>query len=408
MTNRMSLAGLAIAAASSLFGIACSRVRPEHVEAMEKQDSGSVPAVAVVRATRRDLSQDVTLTGELVPFQEVEVMAKVAGYVQKMYVDVGDVVRQGQTLAVLEVPEMMDDMARAAAATQRNKAELARAKDEIQRAESAYQMAHLTYTRFAAVDKTQPGLVAQQEIDDAQSRELIASAQVAAAKSTLAAAQEQIKVSEAEQKKIQTLFNYTRVVAPFDGVITKRYADTGSMVQAGTASQTQAMPVVRLSENTLLRLVLPVPESASGIVRAGTAVKVRIPSLTRSFDGKVARIADKVDTSTRTMHIEVDVRNPNRALIPGMYAEVNVSLAQSNGAVVVPIVAVATDRGKHIVRVIGKDNRLEAREVTLGIQTPNESEIRSGVADGELVVTGTSRPVEPGTVVKPKLTEGTA
>ena len=119
------------------------------------------------------------------------------------------------------------------------------------------------------------------------------------------------------------MYQYAVITAPFAGVVTKRYANTGSLIQAGTASQTQAMPVVRLSENGLLRLALPVPESAVPLVHLGEPVDVHVSALHRTFPGRVARFADKVDESTRTMKTEVDVPNPTLVLVPGMYAEVD-------------------------------------------------------------------------------------
>src|ERR1051325_961725 len=136
------------------------------------------------------------------------------------------------------------------------------------------------------------------------------------------------------------MIEYTRVTAPFAGVITKRYADTGSMIQAGTASQTQAMPVVKLSENSRLRLILPVPESAVPTVHIGQRVEVRVPTLKRSFPGRVARFAEKLSMSTRTMDTEVDVDNPTLLLIPGMYAEVNLTLDHRSRTLAVPVLAV--------------------------------------------------------------------
>jgi RND family efflux transporter MFP subunit len=389
----ISAAGLAAAGAWLIF-------RPR-VATAKADATPEIPAVSVTMAVRQDVAQALTVTGELTPFQEVEVMAKVSGYVQKIFVDAGDWVRRGQVLAILEVPEMKDDLTRAGAAIQRNKAEVARYRDEVRRAESAYDMAHLTFARLSGVNKSQPGLVAQQEIDDAQSRDLMAAAQVAASKSALAAAEEQLKVSEAEQGKFTTLINYSRVVAPFDGVVTKRYANTGSMIQAGTASQSQAMPVVRLSQNDLLRLVLPVPESAAGVVKPGSAVDVRIPSLQRVFSGRVARIADKVDTSTRTMETEVDIPNANRSLIPGMYAEVALILSESKNAVTVPLQAVDLTHRERTVSVVRDDGTVERRTVEIGIETAKAVEIRSGLTGGERVVVGRASQVSPGKKVKP-------
>ena len=186
----------------------------------------------------------------------------------------------------------------------------------ITRAESGHHMAHITYTRLTDVAKKRPGLVAQQEIDDAHSKDLMAEAQVAAAKSNLSASLQAVGITKADLARSKTMSGYTRVTAPFTGVVTKRFADTGSMIQAGTASQTQAMPLVRLSQNGLLRLILPVPESAVPGVHVGQQVEVTVPSLNRIFPGKVARFAEKVQTATRTMETEVDVHNPKYVPYP--------------------------------------------------------------------------------------------
>jgi len=210
------------------------------------------------------------------------------------------------------------------------------------------------------------------------------------------------------------MFDYTRVTAPFSGVITKRFANTGSMIQAGTASQTQAMPIVRLSENSLLRLTLPVPESAVPTVHVGQQVDVRVPTLNRTFPGKVARFADKVQSATRTMDTEVDVPNSSLVLVPGMYAEVDLTLQRSNDALAIPVSAVdldssgSSDDGRKNttgkVLVVKPDNHLELRNVTIGLETANRVEIRSGLRDGELVVIGNRAALQPGQVVKPKIT----
>ena len=359
-----------------------------------------VPTVAVAKVTSEDLSHSLVLTAEFKPFQEIDVMAKVSGYIKEIKFDVGDRVRQGQLLATLEVPEMGDDLRRADASTGRSNAEVARANDELQRAEQVHQMAHLSAERLAAVDAKRPGLVAQQEIDDAKSRDLVSEAQIAAAKSGLAAAREQVHVNTADAQKVKTLMDYTRVTAPFDGVITKRYADMGSMIQAGTASQSQAMPVARLSENSRLRLILPVPESAVPTVHIGQHVEVHVPTLNRSFPGVVARFTDKVLPSTRTMDTEVDVPNPSLILIPGMYAEVDLTLSRRNQVLVVPSAAVdAAGR----VMVVTKDNHVEVRKIDVGMETADRVEVKSGLNAGDLVVMAGRASLQAGEEVRPKL-----
>src|SRR5690242_20226753 len=289
----------------------CGCSRRDTVQA--KGDPRAV-TVAVARAAHEDLSHELVLTAEFRPYQEIDVHAKVAGYVKNIYVDVGDRVKEGQLLTVLEIPEMQDDLTRALAAKRRSSAELERARDELVRSQSAHEASHLSYTRLAEVIKQRPNLVAQQEIDDALARDRVSEAQVGAAKEALAAAEQGVQVATADEEKIKTLAAYARITAPFTGVISKRYADTGAMIQAGTASQTQAMPVVRLAEDHLLRLVLPVPESVVPRVRVGTPVAVRVPSLNRTFAGKVARFTSQVQLSTRTMDTEVDVPNPELVL----------------------------------------------------------------------------------------------
>jgi len=388
---------------------ACSK--RENVEAGAPKPADT-QTVAVAKVESADLSHNLVLTAEFKPYQEVDVMAKVAGYIKEINVDVGDRVKENQLLATLEIPEMAADRSRAEASIKRSQAEVQRADDELKRAESAHDIAHLSYQRLKAASDKRPGLIAQQDIDDAQSKDLVAEAQVSAAKSARAVAQEQVQVNNSDLDRVKTLIDYTRVTAPFTGVVTKRYADKGSMIQAGTASQTQAMPVVRLSQNSLLRLILPVPESVVPTVHVGQQVEVRVTTLNRSFLGKVARFVDKLSLSTRTMDTEVDVPNPNLVLIPGMYAEVDLSLAQRNSVLAIPLTAVDLEsegsdtpslkRGH--VMVVTPNNRVETRQIELGLETANRVEVRSGLNEGDLVVIGGRAGLQNGQEVRPKLT----
>src|SRR5262245_20549940 len=291
MGRRVSLGTIG---AALLAAIACSGSRAA------SRTTAELSTVAVVRAERGDLSQTLTLAAEFRPFQEIDVHAKVAGYLKAIYVDVGDRVKAGQLLAVLEIPELLDELQQSEAAVQHSAEEINRAQADLDRAESAHEIAHLVSTRLAAVLKSRPNLVAQQDIDDAAARDRMAEAQVATAKAALAGAQQQLAVSKATANKSKTLLEYTRITAPFTGVVTHRYADTGAMIQAGTSSQSQAMPLVKLSQNDLLRLTIRVPESVVSRVRIGEPVEVRVDAVGRTFPGTVARFAHKVDPDTRT------------------------------------------------------------------------------------------------------------
>jgi RND family efflux transporter MFP subunit len=409
-----SAARVVALAITVMFVAACSKTGSEKSEAAKAHKP---PTVAVAKASVEDLSRDLSLTAEFRPFQEVEVMAKVSGYVKVIYVDIGDRVKKGQLLAVLEIPEMADDLARGKATLKRSEAEAVRARDELRRAQATHDIADLSFTRLSQVAAQRPGLVAQQEIDDARSKDLVAEAQVAAARSGLDAANEQISESQAALGRIKTMFDYARVTAPFDGVVTKRYADTGSMIQAGTASQTQAMPLVRLSENSLLRLIVPVPESAVPTVHIGQQVEVRVPTLNRAFPGKVVRFASKLSESTRTMDTEIDVPNPGLVLVPGMYADVRLNLERRDKVLAIPVTAVdlangeasqqpkggATGRSGQVM-LVATGNRIESRRVSLGLETANKVEVLSGLKEGNLVVIGGRSSLQAGQEVQPKVT----
>src|SRR5205814_2802221 len=166
------------------------------------------------------------------------------------------------------------------------------------------------------------------------------------------------------------------------------YANTGSMIQAGTASQSQAMPVIRLSQNSLLRLILPVPESAVPSIRVGGAVDVRVPSLKRTFAGRVVQFAEKIQPATRTMDTEVDVPNPSLTLIPGMYAEVNLRVEDRKHVLTVPVDAVEGTGSSARVYAVRQPGTIQFVPVTVGLETAQSAEIRSGLEEGDRVIVG--------------------
>ena len=368
-------------------------------------DVQSIPVVPVAKAERANITDDLTVTGEFVPYQQVDLMAKVAGYIRSINVDIGDRVRTGQVLAELEVPEMQDDKAHAAAAVEASEADIVTARDDLNRAKSTHDMTHLSYSRVLDVSKREPGLVPQQEVDEYHSKDLVAEADVSAAQSTLEAAERKAGMAKADQSRFKTLQNYTTITAPFAGVVTKRYANVGAMIQAGTASQTQAMPVIRLSQNTLLRLILPVPESAVPSIHNGETVDVTVSALHRTFPGRVTRFADEVQKTTRTMETEVDVLNSDLILVPGMYADVKLLLQQSNNALTVPLDAVDEGSGSPEVFAV-RDSVIHVIPVTTGLRTPQRVEIRSGLQDNDVVVTGRHAGLHDGERVQPKFIGG--
>ena len=376
----------------------CSGGRSEQVAAGPQQGV----TVGVTNVVKKTLSRQITLSSELVPFQEIDVYAKESGYVQKLDVDYGTHVKAGQVIATLEIPELQAQLQQDQAEIKNAMNQVSRADHELKRYDAQYQALHLEYTRLNDVFESQPGIVAQQEVDDAQGKDLAAASQVDAGKAAFEAAQSQLAAASAKLVHDQTLYDYSKIVAPFSGVVTERYANLGTLVQAGTSSSTQAMPIVRLSQDDLFRLVIPVPESYVRYIHIGDQVDVHVPSLNRTFPGKVARFSVDVREDTRTMHTEVDVPNPQRVLMPGLYAEAELGLDQKDNVPTVPVQALSQEGNKTTVLVVNRDGELEDRAVQVGLQTTSDAEIISGLNEGEQVVVSDRSGLKPGQKVHPQ------
>lgn len=356
--------------------------------------------VPVAIAARHDIGTDLSITAEFEPYQEIDVMAKVSGYVRQVNVDVGDRVREGQILATMDIPEMQDELAKAAALVQQADAELAAATSESTRAESAHELTHLSYDRIKKVADAEPGLIPRQDLDDVRVRDQVAEAQMSSARSAREATDQKTRASRAEEARLRTMDRYATITAPFDGVVTRRYANVGTMIQPGSA---QAAAVIRLAEQKRLRLILPVPEVAVPSLTLKDPVTVRVPALDRAFPGTVARFTDRIQQNTRTMDTQVDVDNHDFVLVPGMYAEVSVTTAHRAGAITIPLDAIERTETAAQVYLLTPTNAVHVAAVTLGIETANEAEVRSGVAAGDRVIVGRHTDLREGELVQAKL-----
>jgi RND family efflux transporter MFP subunit len=371
----------------------------------EADDRGHPAATtaAVAIAKRSDLGDTLTVSGAFKPFQDIDVHAKVAGYIKVIHVDVGDHVKEGQTLAVLEIPELAAELAGTDAAVRAAQEQIRRAQGDLDRAQSTHSAAHSAYHRLKQAADTQPGLVAQQELDDWQAKDLGAEAQVASAEAELSGAKQQLEEAQDKQKQYAALSDYTRIAAPFAGVITVRYADTGSLVAAGTSSSTQATPVVRLAQISVLRLVLQIPESVAPQIHVGGPMKVHVQAMNQDFGGKVSRFADSLDQQTRTMETEVDFQNSDGKLMPGMFCEAYFVHDRKKDALSIPLEALDRNGDQASVFVVNAGNVVEVRPVKLGQESSTQIEVLSGLAEGERVIVGNLSEFSPGQKVLPKV-----
>ncbi len=337
--------------------------------------SSPAPTVAVAKASCEDLYNEVTISGQFHPYQEVSLHAKVSGFVDQMMVDIGDQVKAGQLLATLQAPDLVAELNNAIATEHRDEAE--------------YTNAFVIYNRLEKVNKERINLIAQQDLDTAEAKYRSTAAAMAATKAAV--------------DKYQTLVSYLKIVAPFDGVITRRFADPGALIQAGTASDTQSLPLVKISDNYRLRLDFDVSEKYVQDIHLHDPVEVRVASLGgKSFIGAISRFTQKVDELTGTMTTEIEVPNPNLEYKAGMTAIVVLKVGLRPRAVAIPTEAIAHDK-KNSVYVVNANHEIEERQVVLGLETPAKFEIRSGLNAGDLVMIGDRNRVRPGQKVEPTM-----
>lgn len=390
----------AVAGCLAIAPLSVHFLRAHHEQEAATDTPAAVTSASIATVHRGSIANQLTVAGVFQPFQEIDVHGKVSGYIRRIYVDIGDRVRKGQTLAVLEVPELQAEVAGAQAGVTQTQQNIVRLRNEVSMAQAGYAAVHANYIRLKQASDQQPGLVAAQELDDALAKDRSAASQVDAAQSAVAAAQGQLGVSRAENLRVSSMEQYATITAPYSGVVTMRYADTGALIPAGTAEGLN-QAVVRLAQSDVLRLRMAVPERDVPLVHIGSQVTVRVQATGQQFPGTVVRYTRDVSNATRTMLTEVDVNNPNLTLTPGMYADVTFNLEQKNNALIIPASAVIQG-DQPSVMLIDSNHRVQKQPVILGISSGNSQEIASGLQVGDQVIIGGQSELQPGQQVVPQ------
>jgi RND family efflux transporter MFP subunit len=355
-------------------------------------------AVATVRLT--PTSSSITVPGVFQAYQDILVHAEVSGYIQHIFVDIGDRVHTREVLAILEVPELNAQVKAAAAQLSGDRFELQRTKNNVARVEAVHSAVHAEYARLKNAAATQAGLIAQQELDDAQAKDLSSEANIDAAKSSYDAAEDKLSQDQAILDRYKAMQAYSYVRAPFNGVVTYRYADTGALIAAGTDETKSAMPIVRLAQNDLLRLRMPIPASDADYMEIGGPAVVQVQATGEIIHTKIVRFTRSLDRNTRTMLTEVDIPNKDFHLDPGMYATTTFPLKRNSRAMVVPIDGIVEGDQPYVLLVDAND-RVVKRPVVLGIQGANFYQVVSGVNVGDRVIVGNQTDYQPGEKVSP-------
>jgi RND family efflux transporter MFP subunit len=329
-----------------------------------EQARTSVPDVRVATVRASDSKIDVTLPATTAAFEAANIFARTSGYVEKRYVDIGDRVKAGALLAEIVAPELDHQIAQA-------QATLAQSQGTLQQTQASRELAEVTNARDSNLVK-QGWLTAQQGDNDRLTLRAQQAAE-AVAKSNIAAQQAQIEVLEQDKA-------YQRVVAPFDGVITQRNIDNGSLVQAGSTF------MFTLMHADVIRTQVFVPQDEALGVQPGVGAVIRVPELPgRVFPGKVTRIATALQPGSRTLLTEIDVPNPDGALRPGIYCTVELSIPRKTSSMIIPADAVVFDEsGLHVAVV--DDGVVRMRKISIARDFGTQVEVHDGVRPGDQVI----------------------
>ena len=387
--NRMAFTNLLTSSALALVCGACGS-SPSTSTPNPNAQNVAAPSVEVVRVASRKLAISVRLPGELQPYEVVAVYPKVPAFVDTISVDRGSVVKSEQLMARLVAPEL---------AAQRAEAQSKLQGAEAQRVEAEAKLASDdgTYQRLKTASST-PGVVAGNDLEIAQKA-------VEGDRARLEAVRKSVQAAEASLKSISEIESYLQIRAPFDGVVTERNVHPGALVGPSGSSGNQ-LPLVRVEQTSRLRLVVPVPEKYVADMANGAKVEFAVPAYpNQTFSGTVARVARSVDVKTRTMPVELDVRNLDRRLASGMFPEVLWPVRRSEPTLFVPNSTVArTTEATFVVRI--RNGNPEWVNIRTGELDGKLIEIFGDVHEGDEVALRGTDELRPGTRVNAQL--GTA
>jgi RND family efflux transporter MFP subunit len=362
------------------------------------------PRVEVVRPRRVTVAQRLQTNATLEAFEEADLFAKVSGYLSDVRVDIGDHVKAGQVLAVIDVPEMKQELAEARAQFESRQSSLESARRQLDR-----NKADLALQNALAKDREQlgegRGFISDRTLDQVHASADIAKADLGVAEANRDLAANQVAVAAATVEKIKALLAYTQIVAPFDGVVARRQVNRGDLVQAATATRTtpSAGSLFTLQRIDTIRVFCDVPENDVPHLHVGDPAIVRPSGFDgKPFIGKVTRFSLRLDPETRNMRTEVDLPNPKEQLYPGTYAEVSLEMNRRPDALTVPTAAVGSDGDGNFVYTV-TDNRITRVAVKTGLTDNGRIEVTTGLSEQTPVVVTTRGMPPPRTAVQPQM-----
>jgi len=386
------LAGLA--AAGYFFGYLPRQQRERVLAAESRAEDSALPVVNVEPVERSGHNSNLLLPGNVQAITEAPILARASGYIRKRYADIGDRVTAGQVLAEIEAPELDQQIKQAGATIDQANSTVQQAEAALQQGQANANLAKVNSQRYANL--LAKGVVSKQDNDTYQAQFEAQQANVQALGKAVAAARSNAAAAQANLDRLRELQGYQTVRAPFAGVITLRNIDSGVLVNEGNTL------LFRIAQTDRLRLYVNVPQGQSDMVRRGQAATLTIPDLSgRQFRGTVSRTANALDPATRTLLVELEVPNGSGVLMPGMYAQVDLSIPRTNPPLMIPGDTLVVRADGPQVAVVNSDGVVHFTRVQLGRDFGAELEALSGVEEGQLLAVNPSDAVREGVRVKP-------
>ena len=368
--------------------------RESLIQAEAIEDAHALPRVEVIQVGRASGQSQLELPGNIQAVTEAPILARADGYLSKRLVDIGDRVRAGQALAEIEAPELDQQLLQAKAALKQADASLEQALANYEQGKANLELARVTAQRWKQL--AEAGVASRQDNDQYQAQFAAQTAGVQALEKAIGAQRSNVAAAEANVARLNEVLGYRVVKAPFDGVITVRNVDTGTLVVSGTTL------IYRIAQTGMLRAYVNVPQANASSVHQGQAASLSVSSLPgRRFAGTVARTANALDPSSRTMLVEVEVPNKDGLLFPGMYAQVDLSSSQAGRSVLIPPEALIFRADGTQVAIVHSDHTVHLQKVTVGRDYGNKLEIVQGLQEGDTIVANPGDSTQEGAKVEP-------
>ena len=395
------LAAIVLVVVAFFAGYLPLRRQRDIIAAETRDQDRALPRVEVIEVARSSDKKGIELPGNVQAITEAPILARADGYIVRRLVDIGDHVRADQPLAEIEAPEMDEQIRQAKAALNQVQAGVDQASANYERGKADEDLAKVTAQRWSALAAR--GAVSRQENDRYQAEYRALTAATQALEKAVAMQKSNVAAAEANLARLDKIQSYRLVKAPFDGVITLRNIDVGALVNAGNTM------LFRIAQINTLRTYVNVPQSNANAVTVGQTATLTVSNLPgRRFTGTVARTASALDPASRTLLVEVHVPNPDRALLPGMYARVDLIGARSGARLSIPSEAlIARGQGTEVA-VVGADHIVHLQKIEVGRDYGDRLEVIAGLREGDMIVPNPSDVVREGLRVEPvPLTQGT-